>query len=128
MKKNTITLTVGDWSDDGHGKTDTFLIKTKHNTKELNDAFKEGTRKIGFDLLKECDEYEKNELSEKAESCLKKAGYYGNNAPEEGGAYPEEYIEIYLFICKLGDPDFKYKLIKPEEGNYVNIGGYGLYD
>ena len=36
----------------------------------------------------------------------------------------EEYVELYLKICQLGDPDFLYEYTRMSE---INIGGYGLF-
>ena len=44
---NTIRLIIGDWSDDGHGKTSTELISCNRTADELAAAFIIGCEKVG---------------------------------------------------------------------------------
>lgn len=44
------SLTVGDWSNDGHGKIERFVIKSNYNKKIIQDSYIETCRELGLQL------------------------------------------------------------------------------
>lgn len=132
---HTIDLVIGDWSGDGHAKTTTVTILSTHSRSALDEAYKLGVKVTGVDLSAEvAHEYEDNviatEILEKLEAhgldkkkVLDDDGF-GND--EIGyGLWPDSFADIWLFIAKVGDPDFRYKRTQKPAG--IRIGGYGLY-
>ena len=117
---NTINLVIGDWSHDGHEKTETVTVSSNLTIKEIEKAFKIGVNKLGFDITKCCEDYEDHVLPKKANDALKKAGFKG---VDEEGYFYETFADIYLFTVKQGDDSFKYKIVTNQT---INIGGYGL--
>jgi hypothetical protein len=61
-KMHRIKFPIGDWSDDGHGKCDWYIVKSNKTLKELIDAHFAFKEKAGFDIGEMCSEYE--------DSCL----------------------------------------------------------
>lgn len=142
-----ITLVLGDWSDDGHGKTEPFNILSNLNDEALLKAYKKGTKQLGFDLIKNsCNSNEDNAISQKHLDLLIKSGLTikdlgitsdydlkdAEEAFEEGNdeglsIHTEIYTNIFLFIVKLGDKNFQWELLKGELNPTINIGGYGLF-
>lgn len=146
------TITIGDWSNDGHGMTDTTFIElpTVKNEDELNDFYKVGTKIVGFNLVEEiCSNYEENEMDEDKYKKLVKLGFVpykfmkSNRKWEEDANYSEKnlcyhlntesYLDIYMFIVSLG---YRYILGSSDSFSYlkisnelpvVTIGGYGLF-
>lgn len=43
-----IDIVLGDWSDDGHGKTEKYPIKVNVSKKAMQDAYKASCKKFGF--------------------------------------------------------------------------------
>lgn len=127
---SSITLVVGDWSGDGHDKTENIFIKCNRSIDEVNEAYKAGTKIVGFDLVDSlCEEYEDRRIPIEAVTSLQDNGieidWDDEVDPDVGvNIYHEEFVEIYLAIVKLGDPDFKYERQSPP---VINIGGYGLF-
>lgn len=141
--KYNLQLVLGDWSHDGHNQTDFILLNTNLSKDEIKDAYALAIKKLGFDFTQEvCSEYEDNLLYEKHLDLLllqgfkigdlglldeyskKEAVKFFNKKIKTLKLYTEEYLNIYLFIIKLGNPNFKYKII---EDSWIDIGGYGLY-
>jgi hypothetical protein len=128
----TINLVIGDWSHDGHGKSDHFTIESNLTTKEMNQAYKSGSIILGFDFVKTvARDYEDNMLRGEAYDTMVEHGIlegisFDDHNEEEGYAslWTEDYAEIYLRIVALGSDSFGYKKIN---GANLNIGGYGLY-
>lgn len=127
---NTINLVLGDWSHDGHGKSETVTIETNLTVKQIANAYKKGSKKIGFDLTEEvASEYEDSSLPIDVVDSLNDAGF---DVEKEVGMYNDEldsldtdnFVKIYLFIVGVGAPSFKYKIVHNVD---INIGGYGLF-
>lgn len=133
-----ISLVMGDWSGDGHSKTDTVVIKSNLTVPEITKAYKKASKKLGFDLIKEvAADYQDNNLSKDNMQALIKNGFSGELEDDEeednggkGGYFlwTDSFLDIYLFIVKLGDPNFEYAILQGELNPSINIGGYGLYD
>jgi hypothetical protein len=128
LMTNTINLVVGDWSDDGHGKTDSYTIQTKTTRLELEKAFKKGQKIIGFNLDEDvCAEYEEYELKESEADKIREHLPNFNIDDLDDGCYmdSESFAILYMEIAKLGDPTIEYEIADNE--NSINIGGYGLF-
>jgi len=144
---NTISLVLGDPSDDGHGKTDTFVIKSNLDQKDIEAAYKKGSEKLGFNLINEvCEEYEDSLLPKDKIDILVKNGFtidnlmsssdYDREDAEEAfeddessgfNINSEYFANTYLFIVKLGNKDFQYEMLKGKLNPTIDIGGYGLF-
>lgn len=130
---NKINLCVGDSSGDGHERRDNYLIESNLNKKQMLKSYKKGSKILGFDFMNTvAKDYEDSKLSIEMLTKLRDNGYDGKIFDEsycKNGHGPNlqcgEYVDIVLFVCKLGDPAFKYEYIK--EDFSWDIGGYGLY-
>lgn len=45
-----LTLTVGDWSNDGHGHSDTYRLRSSHSVSDVRRAYTQGCLLTGFAL------------------------------------------------------------------------------
>lgn len=136
--KNEIVLAVGDWSGDGHGKADNFVFKTNLTSKEIKEAYKKGVEICGVDITNQCQDYEDSTVTKNVWNNLLKyeliSKYHLKEVENEPSwstikhntyLNPEEYVNIWLGIAKLGNPDLEFERSGPE--NTIPIGGYGLY-
>jgi len=124
---------AGDWANDGHGMTQSIIIKSNFTKDQIKEAYKSGTEIIGFDLKSDCcRKYEDDLLTTEQVNKLKSYGiivefeceWDGADLSEGFHVIPDEYTEIFLKICRLGDPDFNYEILDTPE---VHIGGYGIF-
>lgn len=122
--KHQIKLVFGDWSNDGHGRTEDFVIVSNLSVNAMNKAYRNGSGILGFDL---CDtvgkHYGDNDLSLAKKNMLVSHGYSIPSATEN--IWTDEFISIYLFVVKLGNPEFKYEHANLGE---IHLGGYGLFN
>lgn len=138
-KKNIITLSIGDWSKDGHNQSDEVIIETDLTAKQLDAAYKKGVKIVGVDLVKDCcHEFEDNTISVSDAIKMLEAGVFelagwdGIDAEtiesEEGikDVFSDGWETLYFAFCKIGNPKFKYKKHK-DDRQVLRIGGYGLY-
>ena len=145
-------LIVGDWSDDGHGKTDTFSLYSNLNPKTLYDA---GSVRIGYGNIHayHCSDYGSSELpSELVKRIydvlieldidygekLKEIGFDEFDIDEfkfcvedESGNFFDstKWIMLYLVICMIGNHASEV-VWTPKKVNAepIRIGGYGLFE
>jgi len=132
---HTIQITLGDWSDDGHGKTSDIFYKCNMTGTEVEGLYNAAVKLHGIDITSECDEYEDRELSEE----------YFKNARQIFGSYPEvqklldsieyedlnmdhdSFAELYMWTAKLMSADLVFEQTRPDYDNIIRPGGYGLF-
>jgi hypothetical protein len=134
---NIISLVLGDWSHDGHSQSDTVVISSNLDKNEMEKAYKKATKKLGFDFCDTvCADYEDNNLSEENLMILVNHGLkiddldlYNYDPKIDGDVHiwHDAFTHIYLFIIKLGNPNFEYKILEDDLNPSIHIGGYGLY-
>lgn len=137
MRDKLTNLIVGDWSRDGHERSDTYLISSNLDGPGIKEAFKKGSKIVGFNLTDDvAADYRSvslpTELCEKLWDNGHRFGLQDGeilaDSLDENGLYlwPEAFVEVYLFIVKLGDPSFEHEFVRGS--HTINVGGYGLYD
>ena len=123
--KHTIRVVMGDPSGDGHGRTSSDLIESSLNRSEIQDAYRAGSKILGFDLV----ELEKNRrdrrlLSDENVAALVANGY--EYEIEKGEVWKHEYGFLFLWIAKLGNPSFVYEFCRVAVPQ-LEIGGYDYF-
>lgn len=146
--EHKLTFTLGDPSWDGHGLTSVYYIICNHSGQEIEAAYKEMCKKLGFDFLELFDEYEcgymiseehttallENGIIEPdrviAEETLGDCSYYDE---EDLGAMEldgeDEFVDIFFNIVKKELPDFEWKHanLGYETLKVLRGAGYGLF-
>lgn len=121
--KHLIRLEVGDYWEDGHGKSESIIIECNISRRYLEEAYKKGSELTGISLDKECSDYELNELSLETRSLLEVAGI-DIDIDEDGIINSQTYSYIYMSIAKAGNPNLEYRFVEMDR---IPIGGYGLF-
>jgi len=134
MKHITI-LVLGDWSHDGHNKSSIVTIRSNLTKSEIEDAYRSGIKKVGMSFAEDIGaEYEEHgaTISPEEIELLENAGIDTSciEPPQpwhEGHRiYEECFVDIYMEIVALGNPDLEWERVGHEE-NHLRIGGYGLF-
>lgn len=148
-------LVLGDWSEDGHNKSDKILLEVNWAVKNVQDAYKASCKLTGISFNGEDDytesgrnyrsagrfhvavEYEDSELSIDVLDVLEKfkcPSHIIENYKEE--ACEGNFIELWFWFVSLSLPGLKYKIIKDNQfpcingywNKNLNVSfGYGLY-
>jgi len=147
---NRFYFVLGDWSDDGHGKTDKILIESSHPVEDVKNAYKKSCKLTGISfnhnddftgikrdlheekLYRVCTEYEQSQLSEEIFKCFLKLHKDGHPCEilkqmeknkKRDGLYlnKETFIDLFFWFVSLSLKDFKYKKIEHE---YPVLNGY----
>ncbi len=155
--KHLINFSIGDWSNDGHGKENQYVVESSLPGQDLREIYFKACEKLGVRLdggdtkgqtkwEPPCSEYEDghfpidiyNHLIEfgvklpKIEMEDEEDVVEPYLAPE-----PEQFINIVLAVIRWGGPkDLKLVLLEPEDFHFYgfdnkerHIGyfGYGLF-
>ncbi len=137
-----ITLSVGDWSGDGHGKSDSIVIRSNLDKKAIEKSYRKATKELGFDFCKDvCAEWEDNNLPKEMLDALVERGLKTvkmdidfdierskKDNEWEVHLWVNDYANIYLFIVALGNKEFQYIPLDGDINPTIHIGGYGIYD
>lgn len=146
---NVWKLPIGDWSDDGHGKCDWFIIKSNFTVEQAREAYFKTVEESGVDIIKEIAyEYEDSNVSERITNLLPEFiqdlaadDIIGIWEWEDDGIYHVEtsrdMAEIFLrFIKEYSPEEFEYEIINipmlpfygyDEKGRHIGHIGYGLF-
>lgn len=117
-----IVLEVGDHSGDGHDRTRERVINSNRGSTLIWEAYQAGATLVGFDLVETVGvDYEDSSITEEQVEMLRKAGY--DIPADTDGMGWDEYLDAFLFMVKLGDPEFTYETTRLVK---MQLGGYGL--
>ena len=156
MLEHTFRLVFGDWSDDGHGKSEEFVIKSNKTVEAAREAYRASCLLTGFQLhgsgddnftgieftyeneddYQLCNNYEKNKPSQRILDILIELKYPGAaNLTTAEGIYSEELRDILLWFIGLSLPGFEYEVVENDVAAFngywgpLNIGiGYACYE
>lgn len=118
-----IELVIGDPGGDGHEKTRRYMINSTLDSTALWKAYKAGVKLLGFDFINTvATEYEERDISSDQVAKLIAAGYKID--PETDNVWRDDFVDIFLFIARLGNHEFQSEKAKSES---MDIGGYGLF-
>ncbi len=153
-KRQKFKIAIGDWSGDGHGHCDYYLVSALGSIDDVREAFFKAREVVPKELHPEqiCSEYEETRVS--PEVARRLVDFYDLSNSELYN-YEEEWFEKYffteglvteaqlfpvivlLFIMK-GNPDLDLRLEEEnyvptlhfygsdDKGRHINFMGYGI--
>jgi len=145
MMTRTGTIAIGDWSDDGHGKSQELIVKMigeDVSNARLSKAYKEAVNSIGVDIEELFGDYEKSDISFEDLKKICDSGYriytYDNyddgaiqtwrifeDIPEDwyvDGAKDDDLISaghMLMYYLGYGIAGFNYKFAKDEKSYII---------
>jgi hypothetical protein len=142
-----IKFPIGDWSDDGHGKCDWFIIETNKTVEEVREIHFSCKEKLGFDIGDLCRDYEEHSINEEITAKLISLGIVEENNPciiEDERFWPGEaegsktLCELWLDVLKYLDDTFIWTIVSEDipcinhyafdqKKRHLQTPGYGLF-
>jgi hypothetical protein len=133
---NKIEFPIGDWSDDGHGKCDTYLVTTPMSVQEVREAHFAASSALGFDIGDICCDYHQSEIDE---SILEKISSVLPAWDNERMENTEALFILWISLLNLIDPRLMLTPIESDaepinfyghddQGRHLNTPGYGLFE
>lgn len=136
MAEEKIELVIGDWSNDGHGKSDTIslIIKVENEddvVKALEDAENLLIEQYDIDLSAWFAEYEDNKINkDDVEKLVKLDVKFDKNEIDENGNLTiwlaDEFYEIWKQLIVKANPNISIERIKLKSF-CSKCSGYGIY-
>ena len=113
-----------------------FIIKTNLTKEEVCKAYNDGVKIVGFNFIdKFCTEYDETSIDHDTAKKLVELGLQNFELAKKGWEIKNGYwlnadnfLDIYLFICKLGNPEFVYEKVEDRGLPSIDIGGYGIVE
>lgn len=140
MDMYQIRLTIGDWSDDGHGRTKDFIMNSNMPVEAVREAHFKIRKATGIDIENICSEYEEDEIDKETVEILKDMGFKFSNTTGMGDGItnPEEMAKLWVFLLQKADPSLELELQNDnipnlhfygfdEKGRHISCVGYGLF-
>lgn len=153
--KYTHNVVIGDWSNDGHGKSDIVPFVCTHDQEAIRKAYHDFVNKykiglhgesyaaVGDDYVGILCEYEDCKISKEVYDILARSGIKMDSFIDDGDVDeylfdggPTEVAELFMEMVKTQIPGFNYNI--PEEGIETINGfwqdgfnysfGYGVYN
>ena len=136
-------IAVGDWSDDGHGKCEYFMVETDAiDIGQIRDAYFQIKDMYNLDIGSIAKEYEESTIQTKVLELIKELGY--NNIYEYIDEYeneitdPEFIADLVVFMINKVNPTLNCSLVTDdipmlqfygfdEKKRHLTVGGYGLF-
>jgi hypothetical protein len=145
MGKHLFTLPIGDWSNDGHGKSDLYYIESNKPVEEVREAHFKAKDITGIDIEKIANRYEENSI----ESDHPVIEYLRNkkidprdmfdNDEDTYYADSESMVELWVMLLQDGDPNLELKISQDhrvpmlpfygfdEKKRHIGFVGYGTF-
>jgi len=131
----TIHIAYGDWSDDGHGKTDDRYYEINKTVKELREIYYKAIEE--FDISEVCGQYEESEPTPEQFDWLEGHGFKFETDDLECFSI-DTWSRMFIWFMKRADPTLEIKETKmiaisfmhygyDEKGRHIGFFGYGLF-
>lgn len=128
-------MSIGDWSDDGHGKHEDFIIESNHPVDVVREAHFRIKEVTGIDIEDFCCDYEDSSVPKEIENKLKDMGFEFEYA---GTTYAKEMALLWMFLLQKANPELELKIINDDIPNlhfygcdkkrrHISFVGYGLF-
>ena len=134
-------MTIGDWSDDGHGLNRSYLISSNAPVETVREAHYRIKDVTGVDVEDICSEYENDVIDAENVQRLQKIGYPLEDIATDGTVCmnEKEMARLWLFLLQKADPELKLSFGVKEEiptlhfygydekGRHISFVGYGVF-
>lgn len=132
-------MSIGDWSDDGHGKHEDFIVDSNVPVQTVREAHFSMKDKLGFSIENICSDYEDSVIDSKTTETIMELGYEFEDVDDgEAGMDPEEMARLWIFLLQKVDVNLELKIVKDEiptlhfygfdeKKRHISHVGYGLF-
>lgn len=151
-----VRITIGDWSEDGHGVSEQYVFDSNKSVREIRQAYKNSCKSTGLSFNHNQDytglnlgygserqiatEYEDSSLSDLAKEILTKFGIDYANYVEEPDV--DNFCDLLINFIKVSLPDLELEEAAFKKSELSNIDavngwwndelncqfGYGLFN
>lgn len=124
-------MSIGDWSDDGHGKCENYIVESNFPVERVREAHFAMEGRTGISIENLCNEYAQDCIGEDDVELLKELGYEfaGESYEDDDGIHyymtPEEMAHLWVFLLMKSDSELQLKIV---DEDYPTLHFYGYDD
>lgn len=137
-----VKFSLGDWSDDGHGKCDHFFVRTSAPVEDLRELHFKCNDVFGFNPGNLCREYEQHSLTPDQIAKLLQLGVIDQDDVDDDGDVLIDtlyLLGIWLKMLQRVDPTLQYEIETEDgtpsmhfggfddQGRHIDVPGYGCF-
>lgn len=131
-------LPIGDWSDDGHGQCDYFIVESNKSVEDVREAHFQIVEKTGINIEKICKQYEEDVIKSDDREDLEELGF--KFASSSNVMSSIDMANIWVFLLMKADEALQLKIIpeeimpmlsfygRDEKDRNISFVGYGVFD
>lgn len=133
-------MTIGDWSDDGHGKHEDFRIESNFPVECVREAHFHIKGATGIDIESICSAYEEDEIEKEVVDALKEMGFQFEDRTGSGDGVlcPQEMARLWVFLLQKADSKLHLNIMDEDtptlhfygydkQNRHIGCVGYGLF-
>lgn len=131
--KYKFKMSIGDWSNDGHGMHEDYLVSSNAPVEKVREAHFAMRDILGFSVEDICSGYEESEVETDVAEKLRTMGF------EFDEMDPETMARLWVFLLGKTDPTLELKIMYDEvptlhfygfdnQKRHISFVGYGLFD
>lgn len=133
-------IIIGDWSEDGHGRSEDFIVSSNLPVEIAREAHYRIKDVTGVDIENICSEYEEDEIDEETVDVLKGMGFQFENSSGigDGIVSVSDMARLWVFLLQKADPSLNLEIVDDDIPNLQFFGfdkkkrhigdvGYGLF-
>ena len=135
-------IPIGDWSEDGHGKHDDYVVTSNKPVEAVREAHYRILAATGVNLSDICNEYGEDYVKPETVKQLKALGFTFDSDPVDNNTFPTptDMVKLWAFLLKKADPTLELDIEFPEDyemltfcgfddqGRHIDAVGYGIYN
>lgn len=133
-------LPIGDWSDDGHGKCEKFLVTSNMPIEQVREAHYRIQETTGINIEEVCSEYQEDTLPAETVKTLCDLGFTFPDGEHTGETkvFTDDMVRIWIFLLQKSCPGLSLEVTpEPEmlpfygfdnKHRHIRPVGYGLFD
>ena len=133
-------MTIGDWSGDGHGRSEDFLVVSNLPVERVREAHFQIEEATGVNIEGICSAFEEDEIDPETVTKIKELGFCFENSSGMGDGIisVSEMAKLWVFLLMKADQELKLEIIEDntptlhffgydEQNRHWGSVGYGLF-
>lgn len=135
--KYTFKFAIGDWSNDGHGNCEYFIVQSNKSVEEVREYHYQIKHVTGIDIDNMC--CKDNVISNDMYNLFIKLGFNFEtdlDINDEIHCDPVLYVKLWIFLLQQVDKTLKIEIVDipmlqfygfDNKGRHIEASGYGLF-
>ena len=143
MERYRFILPIGDWSSDGHGQCEEFILESSEPVEWLRELHFRIKDELGFDIEAVCSNYQVDIMTEAQLADIERIlpGFLGQHGiNEETYVEAKDMAELWIALVRKLDATLELRITEEPalptlmfygndaQGRHISAIGYGLFD